>query len=69
MLRKVVEGKAKMSGPKGQAFQGLNYFREYSIVDGGMDMQRALVEVSRILGHNRPEVTKIYLGPLWKEKL
>ena len=57
---------------KDMTFHGLRHAfarREYcKRVDGGMDMQRALVEVSRILGHNRPEVTKIYLGPLWKEK-
>ncbi|ACV62290.1 integrase family protein [Desulfofarcimen acetoxidans DSM 771] len=51
---------------KNMTFHGLRHTfarKEYfQRIDRGMDIQRALVEVSRILGHNRPEVTKIYLG-------
>ncbi|WP_066638398.1 tyrosine-type recombinase/integrase [Desulfolucanica intricata] len=53
-------------------FHGLRHTfarREYyKRVDEGMNEHRALFEVSKLLGHNRPEVTKIYLGPVWISK-
>lgn len=53
-------------------FHGLRhaYAREQFRVKVGelKKIRRALAEVSEKLGHNRPEVTRIYLGSDWKGK-